>query len=153
MHNDYADIRDGMMPREPLWWDEHAVPRYCGFHPDQVADIYASEAILYEVTCQGCGHAFRVAESRSKWDEHPRLIDLIRNRALHFGDPPNIGCCASGPTMNSEPRRVLEYWHRHHREYVRDDGIVIDVPAYFEWRRISAAECDITPDWVSAVIE
>jgi hypothetical protein len=155
MNNDYADIREGMLPREPEWWDEHAVPRYCEFSPDVVSDIYADEVILFEITCQGCGRKFLVADSRAAWRDRAPLSAEIKDKAIHYGDPPNIGCCASGPTMNSEPRRVVEYWHRSHMEHTRADPdlagahIVTDVAEYFRWRRDPKLEIDITPDWVS----
>ena len=36
----------------------------------------------------------------------------IRDGTLHYGDPPNIGCCLTGPSMNVVDVRVLEYWHK-----------------------------------------
>jgi hypothetical protein len=50
--------------------------------------------------------------------------------------------------MNSEPRRVVEYWRRHDSKYVEWDRIV-DL-AWFKWVRDSALELDIRPDWVGA---
>ena len=41
----------------------------------------------------------------------PTLSERIRDMTIAYGDPPNIGCCPAGPTMNSVPRRVLEYWY------------------------------------------
>jgi hypothetical protein len=49
--------------------------------------------------------------------------------------------------MNSEPRRVLEYWHRHDRRYVEDNRI-INSKAWSEWVRDPSLEVDIQPDWV-----
>lgn len=145
---DYADIRD-RIAEPPRWWDERGVPRYCDFSPREAANIYADEAALAEVTCQSCGTPFRVAFSgdemeramaRHRGREAPSIAERIRARELHYGDPPNSGCCAAGPTMNSEPRRVLEYWAR----WGRADG-----PASPEWSRDAALEIDITPDWVA----
>lgn len=153
MHESYEDIRSRIAD-PPQWFDEHAVPRFCAFDPMRVANIYADEAVLAEVTCQSCGHSFSVAFSRDRMEAFElkcSLSDEIRTRSLHYGDPPNIGCCGPGPTMNSEPRRVMEYWHRSHREYV-DEGVVTDM-AYFEWRRDPALETDITPDLVTAGLE
>lgn len=150
MHESYEDIR-AKIPESPQWFDENAVPRYCNFEPRRCANIYADEAALAEITCQGCGQRFCVAFSQDRMTEFKRggksLADDIRAKELHYGDPPNIGCCAAGPTMNSEPRRVLEYWHRNNPEYVRD-GIVTNVVSYMEWRRDSSLEVDIRPDWV-----
>lgn len=136
MNNNYADIRD-RIAEPPRWWDEHAVPRYSEFGNLEVANIYADEIALVKITCQGCGRPFHVAFSTDcmeKFENGGRtLAALIREKGLHYGDPPNVGCCAAGPTMNSEPRRVLEYWRR---------------KAAFDWVRDPALEVDITPDWV-----
>lgn len=150
MNHNYDDIRS-RIAEEPTWFDEHAVPRYGAFEPGNVADIYADEAILVEITCQGCGHKFAVAFSKGMLNRDDRpLSRCIAVKDVHYGDPPNIGCCASGPTMNSEPRRVLEYWFRHVPSSVdAETGIVRDVRAYMEWRRNPAFEVDVTPDWVS----
>lgn len=150
MNHDYSDIRS-RIAAEPSWFDENAVPRYESFAPGNVADIYADEAILVEITCQGCGRKFEVAFSKGMLnrDDWP-LSRRITEKNVHYGDPPNIGCCASGPTMNSEPRRVLQYWSRHHPEAVdQETHVVRDVAAYMEWRRNPALEIDITPDWVT----
>jgi hypothetical protein len=111
----YHDILDTL--GEPQWFDEAAVPRYCPFAPDQVANIYAEEACLVQIACQACHRKFRVAFSYSHADRvmNPccrRLSEQIRqpHGFLHYGDPPNVECCACGPTMNSEPERVLEFW-------------------------------------------
>jgi hypothetical protein len=136
MHENYEDIR-GKISELPQWFDEHAVPRYCAFEPGRSADIYADEVVLAAITCQDCGHPFRVAFSQNSFDTYRRngrrLADDIREQTLHYGDPPNIGCCPAGPTMNSEPRRVLEYWHRPN----------------FDWQRDPALELKIEPDWVN----
>lgn len=135
MHQRYDDILDKISD-PPQWFDENAVPRFRAFAPDDCADIYAREAVLALVTCQLCGHPFKVAFTHSRvgqaLGDKRSLSDDIRERTLHFGDPPNIGCCAAGPTMNSEPRRVLEYWHRHD----------------FRWSRVPEMEVDIQPEWV-----
>jgi len=139
MWQDYTDIRS-KIPEEPQWWDEHAVPRYCLFAPDEVADIYADEAALVQIACQGCGTKFHVAFSCSMIDRAASmanggaslsLAQMIGNKTLHYGDPPNVQCCAAGPTMNSEPRRVLEYWRK----------------VQFDWQRDNGLEVDIVPDW------
>jgi len=142
MNCDYEDIRS-RIPEQPKWFDEEGVPRYCDFSPCKVANIYADEVALAGITCQGCGTRFKVAFSRSRnsamvaqvmghtWVP-PSLADQIRSKEIHYGDPPNTGCCPAGPTMNSEPRRVLEYWQR-------EAGI--------DWKRDPSLEIDIEPDW------
>jgi hypothetical protein len=142
MNNDYTDIRR-RIPEEPKWFDEHAVPRYDDFHPSRVADIYAREAVLARITCQGCGRPFNVAFSANVLTFHPEpksLASLIKAKDLHYGDPPNIQCCPADPTMNSEPQHVLEYWRRGTKEEEK----------WFEWIRDPAFELLIQPDWVAA---
>ncbi len=53
--------------------------------------------------------------------------------------------------MNSEPRRVLEYWHRHDPRHVVDR--LITNRAWFEWVRDPSLEIDIEPSWVEGGIE
>lgn len=124
MLNSYKDIRD-RIPEEPQWWDEFGVPRYVEFHPSHVADIYARQACLLLIHCQNCSHPFKVAIS---WKLNP-LIDMdvshdlaswIKSGAIHYGDPPNAGCCAAGPTMNCIDVAVIEYWLRSEHERIRE---------------------------------
>lgn len=113
MNHYYSDIREKL--GQPLWWDEVAVPRYIEFSPDERADVYAVEVVLLLIQCQNCHQQFKVAMSKSTIDMmrgKPSLADQIRDKSIHYGDPPNDQCCPSGPTMNSEPLRVLEYWRR-----------------------------------------
>lgn len=152
MNHDYRDIRN-RIPEETRWWDEYAVPRYCEFSPDAVADIYADEAALVGIACQGCGCLFDVAFSKSALTDGGSLAEAINNHTIHYGDPPNIGCCGAGPTMNSEPLRVLEYWHRHHQEFTREadpahPGLrIVTSGDYFAWRRDPKLEI---PIWAAA---
>ena len=141
MRHHYHDIRS-RVPAEPLWWDEHAVPRYVAFGHDVVANIYAEEVVLALVTCQSCGHEFKVAFSQDaarRVHSGNTLRDLIHSKRLEYGDPPNIECCAAGNTMSSEPRRVLEYWIS---KMATGEGL--------GWKRVPEHEVDITPDWVAA---
>ena len=149
----YHDILS-KIGEEPQWFDERAVPRFVAFSPDECADIYADEVALAEIRCQGCGRPFRVAFSLSVVSKinaavQTTLADEIRAKELHYGDPPNIECCPAGPTMNSEPVRVLEYWHTHDKQYV-ENGVVTDVAGYMKWVRDPTLEVDIEPAWVKA---
>ena len=129
MHQYYGDILE-RVSEQPQWFDEHAVPRFCAFSPQRLASIYAREAALVLIRCQSCNREFAVAFSElnlrhALWsDDHKTKIktigDLIEEGSLHYGDPPNVRCCPAGPTMNSEPVRVLEYWYR---PVVRGEGI------------------------------
>ncbi|HZR75382.1 hypothetical protein [Bradyrhizobium sp.] len=148
MYQRYDDIFS-RITEAPHWFDEYAVPRYCEFTPSKLANIYAGEAALAEVTCQVCKHAFRVAFSRANWSSGT-IAEAIRSRTLDFGDPPNY-CCGNAD-MSSEPRRVIEYWRRHDPRYTRQEGknvIVTDFAAFTRWVRDSSLEVDIRPDWVA----
>jgi hypothetical protein len=138
MHHHYGDIRS-LAAEPPQWWDEYAVPRYCAFTPDEVANVYAHEVALVEIACQNCGARFAVAWSRSRhqmgedetghvWVREARPFDPLR---FHFGDPPNAGCCDAGPTMNCEDLRVLQSWRRENFVWVRqpEKEIRLDEPA------------------------
>jgi hypothetical protein len=112
----------------PIWFDECAVPRYCEFKPDRIANIYARECCLLEIACQDCGHRFLVAMSWSSWDmvnNKGRLSEEIEK--IHYGDPPNIGCCPAGPTMNCEDLRVVEFWKEENFEWVRVPELEINL--------------------------
>jgi len=57
MHTAYNDILE-LTDREPVWWTEDGVPRFCEFHPDDASNIYATEVVLLEIACQECGRRF-----------------------------------------------------------------------------------------------
>lgn len=133
MNRYYQDLLN-LSPTPPLWFDEHAVPRFCPFAPDEVANIYAAEVVLLGIECQSCETRFEVAMS---WSDADLVLRKQRRfsldvQALHYGDPPNIQCCPAGPTMNSEPKRVLEFWRRDGR---------------FEWTRVPELEVAIEVEW------
>lgn len=148
MNHHYADIRS-RIAEPPKWFDENAVPRYCEFSPDENAYIYADECALVLIGCQNCRATFKVAFSASQsrtWlrggmgdAESFRLAKDeiargIRDQTLHYGDPPNVGCCGAGPTMNCLDLKVLEYWRRgERREWVRDASLEILLPDHPEF--------------------
>ena len=122
MHNHYEDILE-RIAELPAWFDDGGVPRYGAFSPTMLGNIYAQEAALAEVSCQGCGQSFRVALSDAFAERHLGLGDVIRLRRVRYGDPPNVGCCPAGPTMNSVMHAILEYWCKNYEisfEWVRD---------------------------------
>ncbi len=130
MKNPYSDIRD-RIDELPQWWDENGVPRYCDFTADETADIYVDECVLMLIRCQNCGQEFHVClsnnKSYSQYEGNSNLGELIKRKEIHYGDPPNIGCCPSGPTMNSVPVKILEYWTRHQLQWLRNESFEIDV--------------------------
>lgn len=139
MNHDYEDITSRIV-EPPRWFDERAVPRYCEFGPSHSANIYADEAVLFVIECQACRTPFRVCLTSDssmravrghieKRAPDPSLAEQVRSHTLEYGDPPNMGCCPSGPTMNSVPRRVLEYWYRRsgHGDWERDEKLEADL--------------------------
>lgn len=145
MHHHYDDIIS-RISIPPLWWDEYAVPRFDDFKPGKHAYIYADEIVFLHIQCQGCGHDLRVCMSSSKMRRidlpkcsegeivyHPSLAEQVEQGLIHYGDPPNY-CCAAGATMNSIPRRVLEFWEQKR----------------FVWERHPELEIEIEPDWARA---
>ena len=139
MNHHYRDITD-QLGKKPPWWDEHAVPRYCDFAPEETADIYARETCLLEIECQGCGESFKVCMSGCGYGFGPEgfedwrgsLARAVEDGSIHYGDPPNNGCCPSGPTMNSIPRRVLQFWRKDQRH---------------EWERVPELEVQLECEW------
>ena len=125
----YTDITT-RIAEAPKWWDENGVPRYSVFHPDDTPNIYAREAVLYEIECQECGQIFEVGEDWSWWPgREVRLSEFAQKRLLHYGDPPRHGGltgCHAGDTMSSTPRRILQFWSM-------GEGLG-------EWRRVSELE-------------
>ena len=122
MHQHYRDILNRIR-EEPEWFDEGGVPRFDVFSPRDLNNIYAGEAALAEVSCQGCGHEFRVALTDRFTEKRFSLSDEILLGRVHYGDPPNIRCCHTGPTMNSIMHGILEYWSRDHEvsfDWLRD---------------------------------
>lgn len=143
MNHHYKDIRS-RIPEEPTWFDENATPRYCPFTPDETANIYAREVVLLRVACQNCEREFDVCMSWNEMDGirgSDRLSRDIATGAIHYGDPPNVDCCPSGPTMNSVPMRVLEFW-RQPEAYPQD-------PKAPRWERVPMLEIDVTPGWAT----
>ncbi len=135
MNNDYEDIRS-RIAESPAWWDESGAPRYGLFEPRKASNIYAHECVLMRIECQACQHEFDVCLT---WDtmamamKRPSLAEQVRAGTIHYGDPPNVRCCPSGPTMNSVPRRVCEFWEHKAPEY--------------EWKRVPELEVCIKADW------
>ena len=126
MNHDYSCIRS-RIPTEPLWFDEHAVPRYDPFKPEEVANIYAREVAFVLIECQSCKREFHVAISGTLGELTPE----VTSGDLQYGDPPNVDCCASGLSMSSIARRVLEFWRKN--------------PYYGDWFRVTELEVEFEP--------
>lgn len=146
MKRNYEDITS-RIAEEPQWFDEVGTPRYGPFEPGLQGDIYAREVALISIECQNCGHRFEVCLSAGPASTRMKglvrltkagapiltLADLIRAGHIHYGDPPNIGCCPSGPTMNSIPLRVLQYWKHCYPSSAEEEW----------WKRDPAIEGDV----------
>jgi len=103
----YNDITDKL--GAPQWWDDNGTPRYCEPHPVHAPCIYAREVLFYVIKCQACQTAFTVCITGKIFQEK-ELLEYIKDHGIHYGDPPNFGCCAAGPTMSSDSIRVVSYW-------------------------------------------
>ena len=112
MLSDYADIRS-RIPAEPLWFDEHGVPRYDPFTPG-LAGIYGDWAVLMEIACQACSERMLVGFTVQKFRIHEenQLPQPSGPGAWHYGDPPRHECPGAGETMNCEDLRIVEFWRR-----------------------------------------
>lgn len=112
MTQTFADIK-ALTDKLPTWYDEHGIPRYCEFTPDEVVSIYAQRAAFLEISCQCCSEKFMVAMhldmlgagTHKEWGDTPEAAAL-----LHYGDPPAHGC--TGDSMNCIDLRIVEYWVR-----------------------------------------
>ena len=135
MYPSYDDITSRIVEK-PSWWQEGGVPRYGEFHPDRSSSIYAREVVLVEIACQSCDTRFRVVFTADQMDqfEGRGIAERIRDCTIHYGDPPNTGCCPAGPTMNSEPIAVIEYWSKCHQRFTNGSRIT-DWERYNEWLR------------------
>ncbi len=89
MRNYYKDILD-RINEPPKWFDDFGVPRFETFAPGRTSNIYAREAALADISCQGCGHRFRVALTDTFATPSTSLSDEILLGRADYGDPPNV---------------------------------------------------------------
>ncbi len=126
----YFDIL-AKIDEPPSWFDEQAVPRFIAFSPNYIVHNDVSECALLLIRCQSCSASFHVAMGAGMWSDtlgRRPLANEIAANEIHYGDPPNIGCCAAGPTMNSIPVRILEYWNREWlKDWERDPALEVDI--------------------------
>ena len=50
-----------------------------------------------------------------------------RLKELHYGDPPNVGCCPAGRTMTCIDLRVLQFWARERSKWERCPELEIEL--------------------------
>ena len=120
MKRKYADITS-RIAENPLWWDFYGVPRYEPFTYQMSSDVYADEVLLLKIACQACAKEFNVEISRGKYEKRPRLADNIKE--IFYGDPPNISCCPSGPTMSSISLYIIEFWEKDNSNWIRRNDL------------------------------
>lgn len=125
MRQPYWDLYEMAERKPPLWFDEEGVPRWVPFHPDLMNNIYADEAILFELECQSCGRWYCVALSYYRLEhiytggpERPSFSEQLKDPEWlpYWGDAPCFQGCdgemvqCAGSTMTSETLRILEFW-------------------------------------------
>ena len=126
----------GREENPPRWWEETGYPRWVKYHPGETSNVYADEAVLLDIACQNCDERFLVSLTSSMASSlfesgHRKNIEtLILEGLLHYGDPPNIGCCLAGATMNCLDLRIVEFWRK---------------ADFCEWQRIPELEI-VLPD-------
>lgn len=139
MHASYSDITSRL--GQPIWYDENGTPRYAPFEPELLPDIYATEAVLYEIACASCGNRFLVADSWSVGRDILRRIPVgslrraVEEGGLHYGDPPyhhsgnGVGTwVCGGATMNCDDLRVVEFWDHSDGSWKRVHQLEIVLP-------------------------
>ena len=109
MNRSYDDLLS-LTDRKPSFFQSAGVPRWGAFRPQDSTGVYARECAIAEIACQACDTRFHVLFERGSGE--PEIAERIGRSQLAYRDPPNVGCCASGPTMTSETLRVIEYWRR-----------------------------------------
>ncbi len=126
----------------PLWWDTNGVPRYDKFHPSMSPNIYATEVVLVEISCQSCQKTFMV-----EMDWHRSLLcygfshcmdvflatgDNEWLNEFNYGDPPchnyDDNRCA-GEVMVCDDIRIMEFWQKDKKH---------------EWKRVPKYEIYLT---------
>jgi hypothetical protein len=133
---DYSDIRS-LIKQEPVWFDNHGVPRYDTFKPEDMPNIYAREACLMRIVCQGCRERFLVGLTPSfpiNDISDDRLQRQIEQGTIKYGDPPRHrypgnrtqGC--AGEMMTSNSLKIVEYWRKVNGDWIRDSALEIALP-------------------------
>jgi hypothetical protein len=152
----YLDLREKL--GEPLWHDQHGVPRYAPFEPDLLG-IYDRWACLFVVKCQACERAFDcavgwdflsyAATSRATDDELQEMVNrqhdphYVLPKFVSWGDAPwhDMDNQCAGTTMTTDIIRIKEVWHK-----VRTESQLA------EWQRVEISDglemvlCDIGQD-------
>lgn len=121
MHCSYRDITAPL--GAPRWWDENAVPRYCDFHPDYLANIYGEEAALVALKCASCGVLLPCALSKSRFHvlgDGSMFLASGGLRDAFYGDPPHHSCEGGGDSMTADIYHVIEKWTRREHDWRKE---------------------------------
>lgn len=89
--------------------------------------------VMYNLT-KGIETDLEALSEKHKTEKY-HLSVKIKEKTLHYGDPPDNNCCEAGATMNSIMIRVVEYWSRNNKEHVAENGRITDYEAYRTWKR------------------
>lgn len=116
MFPEYPDIQ-ALTDKEPIWYDDHGVPRYAPFSPRLLSTVYAHQCALMEVQCQSCNRTFLVGIDLEHRRGQPSTAQIITEEALpHYGDAPFHGAGGhpqcGGTTMCAITTKVLQLWGR-----------------------------------------
>lgn len=123
MKRAYDDILS-LTDRKPSFFQKDGVPRWADFRPGESTGTSTCDCAIVEIACQLCDARFHVLMESTSIDRMT-IAEAIRGNTLRYLDPPNVGCCRSGPSMTSTTIRVIEYWERQHA---------------FQWRRDASLE-------------
>lgn len=126
MNRRYEDLM-ALTPEPPTFFQKDGVPRWEAFEPGRSTDVYSVEAVTMEISCQVCDARFHVLMERESHGGKKTLAERILDGSIHYGDPPNTGCCDCGPSMNSEPVRILGHWSRTGWEWTRDPSLEVSM--------------------------
>lgn len=109
MHADYLDILQRITDK-PQWWDEHGVPRYNRFRPEDSPNVYTEECALVVVECAVCRREFKGEVNGGVWRGTTVLASMVQEGDVEYGSPPRHTC--TGDAVGAHTVRVLEFWRR-----------------------------------------
>lgn len=139
----YKDLRTRL--GKPLWIDQHGVPRYDEFTPQDAAEIYNDFVLVMDVKCQSCGKMFKCVTSIAKhslWLKSTPVEPTTKNILSHLfgwgdapwhtqhGDEDDFNGQCAGTAMSTD-YVASEFWVRgKSREWIQ-----MEIPKeYTEWQ-------------------
>jgi hypothetical protein len=146
MYPIYPDLREKL--GDPLWIDQHGVPRYAPFTPELASEVYCTWVLRLSVKCQACGKIFDCARSIA-WHkiaaEHHKKGQPVPDKSIEtamkwlsgWGDAPwhnwdgsqsSIGNQCPGTTMTTDYIAVELY------EKINFQWVKLKIPKqYTKW--------------------